>query len=185
MTNRSPTTDPRTRAADLFAHYADIVAIRLLRRYRGIDPDTVTDAVVEAILELSADAITSEQPIDALADRARQRLRIRLRGDCRRRTRERIYSESVTIRRLVAPSPVDALCDQDARAATYDQIAQTPVERNVLELWLNGTTDPDALATQTGQTRSEIVTILARFRQRIKRERDRQMSSPDHPEGTI
>ena len=44
------TTDARTRAADLYAAHAQYLAGRLAARSPGVDPQTVSDAVVRAIL---------------------------------------------------------------------------------------------------------------------------------------
>lgn len=137
-------TDARTRAADLYERFALPVANRLERRYRGVDPQRVADAVVDAVLRFAISESADPRTLTAFA---RQRLRVLLRGDARRRRRE----EAVRPRDNAGPS----LEDRELATALREQIATTAEERSALDGWL---TDTPADAT-----------VLARLRQRIHR----------------
>lgn len=164
-----PPTPDRTLAADLFERFSDSLESRLARWYRGVDPQIVADAVVEAILAAAQPGgDTSEW---AMARYARDRLRVFLRSQSRRKKRE---EKSVTTDIAAAPSPLEVLEVRELAANCREIIATTEVERRALDVWLTGVTDPAELAAKLGIERQDAVRVLARFRQRIKRERDRQ-----------
>jgi hypothetical protein len=174
-----PDLDPRTRLAVLYNRFGDDVHDLLRRRYRGVDPDAITDAVMSAVLKTPADADPDAADfLYRLADRARDKLRSALRGDRRRRTREEKYARAVTTRLAAAPCPVDVLADAEAAAAIRDRIARTDTERRVWDLKQSGVTDPAELAARLGGSKSAARTVLARFRKRIERERSRTEDSP-------
>jgi hypothetical protein len=162
-----PAHDP-TLAADLYERFSDALEARLARRYRGVDPQLVADAVVEAVLAAAAPGgDTSEL---AVARHARDRLRLFLRSHSRRKKRE---EKSVTTDLAAAPSPLDVLAVRELAARWRDAIATTDAERRALDAWLTGVTDPAELGATLGTEREDAARVLARFRQRIKRERDR------------
>ena len=177
MADSPLSADARTLAAERFARFGEHVATRLLRRYRGVDPDAVTDAVVEAILAAPAD---EPDVTRFLYSFARQRLRVVLRGNSRRRHREEKYSRlPVTAGRTGDPSPIEALAGDELAAELRTRIAPSAEDRAVLDFWLAGVTDPTELAKRLGYPpgesgRAMAVTVLARLRKRIQRERDRQ-----------
>ncbi len=168
-----PVFDP-TLAADLFERFAEPLATRLSRRYRGVDSQVIEDAVIEAILVAARTGADSSEA--AMYRHARGRLRIQLRSETRRRNREK---NSVTNPRPVAPSPADEVDIRELAAALRPRIAHTDVEIRALDLWLAGVVTPVELAQKLGLEPSEIVTLLARFRQRIRRERERQTGTRD------
>lgn len=179
------TADARIRAAELFTRHAEPVAARLRRRYHGVDPDRVADAVVEAIL-----AVPPGEPDESryLFAHARQRLRVFLRGDTRRRRREEKYADGVvTSGRIIGPSPDSLAITRELAAAARARIALTAEDVRILDLWLAGVTDPSELAARLGLPvgdggRHQAVTMLARLRKRLERERQRQATDPeDHP----
>ncbi|MCZ2342974.1 MAG: hypothetical protein LC104_14465 [Bacteroidales bacterium] len=183
MTDSQPlSTDARVWAADLFLRFAETVTQRLCRRYRNVDPDLVADAVTEAIL--AADPQT-ESVLKFLYSHARQRLRVALRSQIRRRGRETKYSDRrVTDDRNSGPSPADATADRELAAAARERLATTPEDRATLNLWLNGVSDPKVLARQLGLPANDTGTqqaarLFARLRKRIQRERERERQQ--HP----
>ncbi|QEL16607.1 hypothetical protein [Limnoglobus roseus] len=140
--------DSRTRAAELYERFALVVAGRLERRYRGVDPQRVADAVVDAILRLCGAWDAPANLARVLTGFARQRLRVLLRGEVRRKRREA----------ATAPRSDTTLSleDRELAAALREAVATTTAERLALDSWLAGTPPADAA-------------LLARLRQRIHR----------------
>ena len=110
---------------------------------------------------------------------ARQRLRIVLRGDTRRRRREEKYSQRpVTVGRTGDPSPSETLAAGELADDVRGRIAPTPADRAALDAWLSGVCDPAELAETLGYPpgdagRQQAVAVLAKLRQRLHRERKR------------
>jgi hypothetical protein len=167
----------RLDAARLFAQHAEDITLRLQRRYIGVDPDRITDAVVEAILACPS---REPEPVRFLYRFARQRLRIFLRGDRRRREREvKAVQHAVTEGRLAVPSPVQRVSMAEDAARIRSLIVKTAEEEQILELWLNGITDPEEVASHMANFDAESSTerartLLARLRKRFQRERERE-----------
>lgn len=179
MTDSFPLSDDaRTWVAELYNQFAEPMAQRLRRRYYGADPDLVSDAVIEAIMAATPGTVDL---VRFLYTFARQRLRIVLRGDTRRRRREEKYSNGrVTDGRTIGPSPADRTADRELAAIAYEQIARTSEDRTALDLWLQGVTEPVILAEKLGYSadesgRQQAVRIFARIRKRCQRERDKQL----------
>ncbi len=163
-----PAFDP-TLAAALYERHSDALEARLAGRYRGVDPQVIADAVVEAVLAAAKPG--GDACEWAMARHARDRLRVFLRSQTRRKRRE---EKSVTTDLAAAPSPLEVVEVRELAATCRESIAATDDERRALDVWLSGVTDPAELASRLGIEREEAVRVLARFRQRIKRERDRQ-----------
>ena len=163
-----PAFDP-TLAAALYERHSDALEARLAGRYRGVDPQAIADAVVEAVLAAAKPG--GDACEWAMARHARDRLRVFLRSQSRRKRRE---EKSVTTDLAAAPSPLELLAIRELAAACRETIATADDERRILDVWLTGVTDPAELAAKLGVEREEAVRVLARFRQRMKRERDRR-----------
>jgi hypothetical protein len=154
--------DARTRAAELFEAYADQASQQLARRYRGVDPQRVADAVVEAVLFISRDWDRhSTNTAQKLTDKARERLRNFMRGESRRKQREQAIPE--------IQSSMFSLEDHEEAEQWKSKIATTELERKVLDYWLMGRSTPQELAGLLTISLPQAIGILARLRQRIHR----------------
>jgi DNA-directed RNA polymerase specialized sigma24 family protein len=135
------TPDPRTLAADLYARYGAPVVARLRRRHTHADPQWCWDAFIDAVLH-DAGHVDHFDPARGsrgafLAGIADRRLQTRLRGEARRRRREREkVGPAVTEAASAAKSPLEKLADRELAEAVKQAIARTPQEQQALALWL-------------------------------------------------
>jgi DNA-directed RNA polymerase specialized sigma24 family protein len=171
--------DARTRAADLFSEHAGALLKWLERRYPGVDPDMLSDALVEAILHLS------QRPDQFDPDKgdlraflrgvARGKLSTLRRGDARRRRREKNKAgRVVTDRPAAANPPLEELIGREELERFRGQIAHTDEERRVLDLMILGVTEPARYAGALGgedsaELRAKADALRARLRQRVSR----------------
>lgn len=175
------TPDARTLAADLYAAHAEAVAARLARRFPDSDPQAVSDAVVQAVLELSArfDRYDPERgSLKALLTGAAVRvLQTIRRSEWRRRRREQKKAiDPVTPAAPVARSLLDELADRDLAERIRASLDVNPEDRRAFDLWLLGERDVGAYAAALGlgglapgAQRRAVRRWLARLRQRIHR----------------
>lgn len=173
MTDPTLTADARTRAAGLFERHAAAVRDWLLVRYPGADPDAADEAVVSAVLAL-ADRPDAGSPELALRGLAKDRLRTHFRSEHRRKDREAEYvGARVTANGTGGPLPGEEAETAEQAARLRAALTQTDGERQAFDLWLAGVTDPAELADRLGLPPdtgpAAARTILARFRQRIRR----------------
>jgi RNA polymerase sigma factor (sigma-70 family) len=181
MAEQPLTPDARTFAADLFEEHAAAVVAGLSARHPTVDPQVIADAVVRAILDISA----APERLDArrgslrslLTGAARRALRDALRSQRRRQRREQKKAiDPVTAAASAARSPLDKLADRELVDRVRAALGLTPEEERALDLWLLGETDPAAFVTPLGLTglspaeqEGAVRRILARLRQRIHR----------------
>jgi hypothetical protein len=176
--------DGRTLAADLYNRFAPALSARLARRYPGMDPQRVADAVVMAILFLSRNFQRFNSRLASLQTFllviARRKLEKLLCADSRRTAREQQKArDAVTTEASAGQSLLDRLGDRELAERARREIARTDEERRVLDLWLAGETDPAAIAAALQldgpreQQAAHMATVLARLRQRIHRCRER------------
>lgn len=180
MANPSPFD--RTKAAALFVRYADTLGARLVRRYRGVDPDLVSSAAVDAIMSAATDPDfpTPDDPDCAirLARMARDRLRSTLRSEARRRLRETKYQNDVTSGRSDGPEPHERLEDRELADDLRRRIAPNHLEAAALDLMLSGVSNPADLAARLNIDLRPARILSDRLRQRICRERRRREENP-------
>ncbi|MCI0465060.1 MAG: sigma-70 family RNA polymerase sigma factor [Gemmataceae bacterium] len=185
MTEQPLTPDARTRAADLYQAQARAVTSRLARRFSGTDPQLISDAVVQAILQLSAHPERYHPQRGSLraflTGAARRILATLLRSARRRHQREgKKASDPVTTAASAARNPLEELADREIATRLRQSLDLDPQEGAVLDLWLLGESDTRAyaaalgLATGTPEEQEEVVRrALARLRQRLHRLRER------------
>jgi DNA-directed RNA polymerase specialized sigma24 family protein len=178
--------DARTRAADLFEHYALRITTRLLRVYRSADEQLRYDAVVQAILHvcLHPERYDPERGsiLSFLTGIARRMLLARMRSETRCRNREQEKAARDVTRKTSADKPLlEALLDQEEAARASAVLARTEKERRALDLWLHGETDWRVLADAVGLAKASeqeqetaVRRLLGRFRQRLHRYRQEQ-----------
>jgi hypothetical protein len=158
--------DERTRAAELFETFAEPIAERLAKRYQGVDPQRIADAIVEAILCASCEwADFGANPMRKMSEYARQVLRRFLRGETRRRRREHEHQIEATAEML--------LDDRELAESIRRELAHSSDESRVLDLWLQGHTAPADVGTRMGWSEREASVVLDRIRQRIHRLKER------------
>jgi hypothetical protein len=175
------TPDARTRAADLYQAHAEAIANHLAFQFPGADPQTISDAVVRAILQLSArperhnpQRASLETFLTGAAGRILTTLQ---RAEHRRRQREqKKRRDVVTADASAARGVVDELADRELAAQVQRSLDLNPEERIVLDLWLLGEREVGAFAAALGLTgrsleEQEVAVrrVLARLRQRIHR----------------
>ncbi len=175
------TPDARSLAADLFVDHAKPITARLAARFPGIDPQTISDAVIQAILELSShfDCYDSQHGSLAsfLSGAARRILGTILRTERRRRRREQKKAiDPVTAQAPAARSILEVLADRDLAEQVRTSLHLGPEESRALELWLIGERDIRAYAIALGlgsltllEQEKAIRRWLARIRQRLHR----------------
>jgi hypothetical protein len=175
------TPDARTRAADLYQAYAEAIANHLAFRFPAADPQTISDAVVRAVLQLSArperhnpQRASLETFLTGAASRVLTALQ---RAEHRRRQREQKKARDVvTADASAARCILDELADRDLAEQVKGSLDLNPEERSVLDLWLLGDREVGAFAAALGLTglsleeqEAEVRRVLARLRQRIHR----------------
>lgn len=164
----SPPFDP-TRAAELYRLFAKSVYRLLRSRCPWADPEWLADAVVDAILVLAAaPGDVSEQ---MLINSAYGKVGTHLRSEQRRINREKNVRASVTESSSAATSVLEEIADRELLRLYEDRIARTPAERDLLALWMGGCVHPADAADTLGLPEAEVVTMYARLRQRMMRER--------------
>jgi hypothetical protein len=127
-----------TAATHLYQEYAEGIAAALGRRFPRMDPGTLYDAAVDAILDIAGKLDRVERPDELdrlLFVAALNKCRDRFRSDGSRSRREQIAGDAFVARQAAAPS-----IEENAEAATlvqrvFDEIATTPQERIMLEHW--------------------------------------------------
>jgi len=186
MSQSSLPDDARTRAADLFQHYAFRLAARLRGVYPVADEQLRYDAVVKAIFHacLHPDKYDPERGsiLSFLTGIARRMLLARMRSERRRRDREQEKAaRDVTQQHSADKPPLEALLDQEEAARARAVLARTEEERHALDLWLRGQTDWRVLAAAVGlasasepEQEAAVRRLLGRFRQRLHRYRQEQ-----------
>jgi RNA polymerase sigma-70 factor (ECF subfamily) len=177
------TSDARTRAADLYAAHAHHVARRLAARFPGTDPQTVSDAVVRAVLLLTArfEQYDPEQasPRSYLYGFARRALAGLRRSEQRRRRREKEKAiDPVTTSSPCGQPVLEALADRELAEQVRASLRLNPEDERVLDLWLQGEKDTGVYAAGMGlagrppEEQAEAVgRALNRLRQRLHRAR--------------
>lgn len=182
-------SDPRIRASILYERRVDDVIGYLLRRYRNVDPLAVADAAVDGVMQVSRLHEEPPSAFWAIVRVAKDRLRSILRSETRRRRREKTATDLVTRQKPAAPSALDEAISREseaevrAAAAPFrDELARTDLERTAFDAWMDGTSHPADLAAVLGWDsdagRTEAKKLLARFRQRLKRLKDRLVEEP-------
>jgi RNA polymerase sigma-70 factor (ECF subfamily) len=186
-------SDSRTCAADLFELHHRVVAGALSRRFPGADPQLISDALVEAVLQLSADLSRYDPargPVRAfLIGAARRLLLTRLRSERRRREREQKKAiDPVTAEAAAARSPLEQLADRDLAEWALRELALADCDRRALDLWLLGETDEAAYAEALrlpalppDERTTQVRRALARLRQRLHRLRRRLRPEETEP----
>jgi DNA-directed RNA polymerase specialized sigma24 family protein len=187
-----PLTAPATtRAAVLFERFAASIANRLEHEFPWADPDLVSEAAVEAILEAAHDDSAFDPHRGSYESflywLAREHVRTALRSEKRRKAREeKKAAATVTQADSAAPYRDDDACDSAEIQQLRDTLARTDAERAVLDLWLAGVNSPSDVAHELGfGSDADAVrrarALLARLRQRIHRERERRLKSESSP----
>lgn len=178
-------SDPRIRQAVLFEQHVDRATAYLVRRYSGVDPQAAADAAVDGVMQVSRLNEEPESVYWAIVRVAKDRLRSHLRSETRRRRREKIAGDRVTERQSAAPSALDDAIaretDAETRAAAApfrDELARTDLERTAFDAWMDGTSRPADLAALLDCGVEGATRLLARFRQRLKRLKDRLVEEP-------
>jgi DNA-directed RNA polymerase specialized sigma24 family protein len=185
MAEQPLSPDARTLAADLFEQHAANVAARLAARCPAVDPQLIADAVVRAILDVSAVPRRHDAGRGSLrtflTGAASRALRDTLRSQRRRQRRyQKKAIDPVTATASAARSLLDELADRELVGRVRASLSLTPEEGRALDLWLLGATDPAAFVTALGLTglppaeREEAGRrVLDRLRQRIHRLKER------------
>jgi RNA polymerase sigma factor (sigma-70 family) len=193
MTDQPLNSDVRTRAADLYEALANPLCFRLASRFPAADPLDISDAVVDAILHVSAHLERFQQkvrPLEALLlVIARRRILTLLRSQARRRQHEqKKCSTSVTNSSPSASTSREATDTRELAQQLRAQLGLTPVEDQVLDLWLRGEKDTAVYAAVLGrgdqpaaEQEKHVRRVLARLRQRIHRLRLRLRSEESDP----
>lgn len=163
----APPYDP-TYAARLYKLFAATVHRRLRARFRAADPEVLADAVVDAVMALATTAEVSEAMVYV---RARGKAYTRLRSECRRKNWEKKAETVVTKSASAAITVLDEIAGRELLRVYEDRIARTPAERQMLALWLGGCIHAAAVAAALRLPEEQVVTMSARLRQRLSRQR--------------
>lgn len=161
--------DP-TRAAELYRRFARPVYRRLQSRCPWADPEWLADAVVDAILDLTATPGDVSEQI--LLNRAYGKAGTHLRSEQRRMNREKNARASVTKPTSAAATVLEELAVREQLRLYEDRVARSPAERDLLALWMGGCVHPADAAVTLGLPEAEVRKMAARLRKRLSRERE-------------
>jgi DNA-directed RNA polymerase specialized sigma24 family protein len=172
--------DPRTLAADLFQQFEQPVMARLRRRYPMADPELRWDAFTHAVLHLASHFERYDPGRGSLraflAWIAERRLQTLLRADHRRRAREQEKAaRTVSVAESAANNLLEGLAQRELLEEAKKAIAQSPEERQALELYLRGAALSEYFGPlgltglPEGEARAYVDRLLARLRKRAQR----------------